>query len=152
MIDRNEVTDLLVGMIEHMDIRCGAHTAPTGVGWLEGEPNRGEFVPYCVVKTSTARTDRKPLRTASWDWQMAYQITGWSPDPAVTDDMVARVGQRMLRFGRCSVTSFVLDYVQVEQVSGVTANKQFNPYLWSATLSLMVFANRMQKPTVSPAG
>ena len=146
MIKRNEVTDLLVGLIEQLGIRCGAHVAPNNVGWDEGEPNKGAFIPYCVVKTNVTRTERKPLRTETWDWSLAYQMTVWSPDPATTDDLIGLIGERFLRFGRCAVSGFVLDYVQVEQVSGLSANKQFNPYLWQATLSLTVYAMRSREP------
>lgn len=140
MILRSEVTQVIVDTVESLGYPCGLHTAPANVGWRSGEPNTDEYVPYCVVKTGAMRTDRKPLKTESWDWSLAYQVTGWSPDPTVTDDMIGFVAERFNRFGRCSVTNYVIEHVMVEQVAAVTANKQFNPYLWQATLQMTVYA------------
>lgn len=145
MFDRSAmVTWLVERLAEDVGVAVGDHGAPDGVGWTDGEPNVGSFIPYLVVTTDVATPMREPLQDMSWDWRVQLSVRGWTEERAKTDRLLMQATDSLLKCRRVcefpvvgeKITRYVIDHVQVDSLSGIQINKQFKPYLYSAGVSL----------------
>ncbi len=117
-------------------VAVGEHGSPPDVGWVTGEPNVGDFVPYLVVFSGLAQPNRDGLTDTQWHWNAQFTVRAWSETRAECDSLVEAATQSLLRARRqCWFEGWFVDHVRVDSLSAVQVNKQFNPYLYSAGVS-----------------
>lgn len=136
MIDMGKLTDQLLGsMAQASGQVLGDGIRPDNVGWLDGQPNVGIFVPYGVLsfqgavpRDPTLRFDQT-IRAWVTNWRISYyggsrQQCDWVA-AKFRDTLDNAIGQE---FGLYKVTM-----ANWKALGGLERSDQVDPPMWSAT-------------------
>jgi len=141
MIDTGSVlVDVLEGFRVLSEQQVGDGIRPENVGWLNGEPNTGVFVPYSVVTIAGATTRDMPL---SYDqlvksWQVTFRLTHYGASRAQTDFVATKVRGAVSGFMRQRAGGFEVTGARWAGLGSMTRDDSINPPLWSVSDTLIL--------------
>lgn len=136
MIDLGKLTDqLLISMAQASQQKLGDGIRPDGVGWLDGQPNVGIFIPYGVLSFQGAVTRDPTLRfeqsVRAWmtNWRISYyggsrQQCDWVA-AKFRDTLDNAIGQE---FGIYKVTA-----AGWKSLGSMERHDDIDPPMWSST-------------------
>ena len=136
MIDIGKLTDQLVtALAQSSGQAIGDGIRPDGVGWLDGQPNVGVFVPYGVLSFQGAQPRDTTIRFSeqirAWttNWRLSYyggarNQCDWVA-ARIRDELDNAIGQE---FGIYKVTG-----VGWRSLGAMERNDAIDPPLWSVT-------------------
>jgi hypothetical protein len=134
------IVDVLDGFRFLSDQQVGDGIRPDGVGWLNGEPNAGVFVPYSVVTVAGATTRDMPLpyEETIKSWQVTFRLTHYGASRAQADFVATKVRGAVSGFMRQSAGGYQVTGARWAGLGAMTRDDSINPPLWSASDTLIL--------------
>jgi hypothetical protein len=142
----------LVNSLVNSEILVGRGSAPTPGGWQQGQPGKGVFVPYVVVKTGSARPSanaRDPIGIDGYTWDVGYTLYMVGVTDSQSDDVADQVRAATAAFGRKQAvdlrgTTWTLDKLGFTSYGSTNRNDSVDPPYWelSDTVSFWLARSR----------
>jgi hypothetical protein len=133
-------------------VLVGRGTAPTDGGWSAGQPGRGTFTPYVVVKTGVARAAanaRDPVGIEGYTWDVGYTLLSVGTTDSQADDVADQVRVAVCAFHDRSIlslrdTNWAVDKSAPLVYGPSTRNDSVDPPYWEIadTVSLWLVRSR----------
>ena len=146
MLDTGALTDYVIAALAEISwLEVGDGIAPDAGGWVKGQPNVDQFVPYAVVAFSGARPRTPELTLARQEdaWVCSFQLRYHGAARAQVDwtgtaFRQAVSGLLKQLFG--APDAFEITWVEWQSLGGVLRNDSVDPPIWNATDSLTLHA------------
>jgi hypothetical protein len=156
LFSRGELTDWLLATLTTSltgKLMLGDGEAPPGSGWPTGEPGKGVFIPYTVLRTNPANPDPgTPIGSSEADaWRANYALASFGSTRSQADwaaDLarMAWDGLPKTAIELGSDRHWSLGSYQVSAMGAVTRNDQFKPALWETTDTAGMLVSRRHGP------
>lgn len=136
MIDIGKLTDQLILTTEQASgQKIGDGIRPDGVGWLDGQPNVGIFIPYAVLSFQGAQPRDVTLRFSEQirAWTTTWRLSCYGGSRQQCDWAAARVRDSLdnalgQEFGIYKVTM-----ANWRALGAMERHDEIDPPLWSVT-------------------
>lgn len=141
MIDTGAVTvALLEALRTASEQQIGDGMRPDQVGWLNGEPNSGVFVPYTVLTVAGAQTRDVPLPYAETirSWMLTVRLTHYGASRAQADFVATKVRGAVGDLMRESLDGFTVSGGRWPGLGAMVRDDSINPALWSVSDTLIL--------------
>lgn len=131
------------------EVAVGRGIAPPEGGWSEGQPGKGFFKPYVVVKTRMARPN--PPETIGRDrrirWIMNYQLSVASKLESMVDSQAHLVRTKFLAFTGIydlGDGSYEVEQADISTFGATVPNNSTNPPYWDVTDDVSVWLSKVR--------
>lgn len=139
MIDHGALTDALLAHLAEVEL-IGDGVAPSGGGWVEGQPNVVAFRPYAVLVDGGMQPITSPnlIKTSRPDWTASWSLRYFGGSRKQCDWIAGlfRPAIEGLRGQTFGIDPHKIRSVDPLMMGAVSRNDQVDPPYWQAFDSL----------------